>query len=156
MWGNALMGIDAEMKVRTAEPITDDQLLNTQAAFRNVFPADGIGDPRSPHLDRDLVERGSNVLEVWMIDRFYSPHYARGDWVYLRKMGDWLAIWFGETAEVRYGSDSGDTDFESLTPWSVARAENEEHWATVGHLSYHRACNCDHCVSLGGCGAVIL
>lgn len=139
------MGVDAEMKVRACEPITDDDLLALQAAFREKFPIDSHGNPPYPWIGRDCTPL---VLSVRMLDRYYGPHYERGDWDYLRSMGDWLMLRFGESAEVRYGSDSGPTDFPSLQPWPDARRENDEHYAKLGHLPYRPGCSCAHCETL--------
>lgn len=140
------MGVDAEMKVRTITPLDDDELAKLQAEFRGRFPVTStLNDgPDWPTITRDKASDPA-VLRVDMLDRYYGPHYERGDWTYLRSMGDWLAVHFGETAEVRYGSDSGETAFEWLQPWPSVRATNDEHYAKLGHLPYRPSCSCAHC-----------
>lgn len=144
------MGVDVEMKVRTCEPLTDDELWELASDFRAKFPVTSSlpNGPDWPTIDRDKYADDPAVLAVAMLDRYYGPGYERGGWPYLREMGDWLMLRFGETAEVRYGSDAGYTDFASLQPWPTVRSENDEHYAKLGHLPYRPTCPCDHCETL--------
>lgn len=142
------MGVDVEMKVRTNSPLDDAELAQVKADFRARFPVTHSLPDRAewPSIDRDRYEDG--VLTLSLMDRYYGPGYERGDWPGIKQCGDWLMLYFGETAEVRYGSDAGETDFDWLQSWPEVRQENDEHYAKLGHLPYRPSCKCEHCETL--------
>jgi hypothetical protein len=141
------MGVDVELKVRTFEPLTDDELAEVDAAFIEQFGLEFEDDDH--RISRDKYEGDGCIIDS--LDRYYGPGYERGQWPRIRAMGDWLAVRFGETAEVRYGGDSA-YEWDHLTPWPEARAECEASWRQVGHHPYgswHRPrCDCDHCSTI--------
>lgn len=140
------MGVDVTFAVRTAERMTDEEFARVQADFYAAFP-----DTETPHqfpsFERDDEE--PNAVEIQSLDRYYGPAYSRGFWPQIRAMGDWLVLRFGEAAGVRYGGDYS-RGWNELPDYLPQRAENEEHWNTLGHAPYRDACNCDHCMSLSG------
>lgn len=133
------MGVDVEMKVRTHRPLTDGELNDVRSKFIERFPEveweTERGD-RYPDLERDEWAAGGQVVALRTLQRFYGAGYERGHWPTIREMGDFLAVVFGETGEVRYGGDCGDTDWEALQPWADARAECEPLWEEFGNEPY--------------------
>lgn len=131
------MGVDVEMKARLREPLTADEFEDLRDNFRETFPDQyAVEGARYPDLVLRDLEPGVLVLET--LHRFYGIGYERGHWPEIQRIGDWLAVRLGERAELRYGSDSGYTDWASLTPWAEARAENAAHWEAQGNEPYRR------------------
>lgn len=145
------MGVDVEMKVRLSVPVSDEAFADVSRRFRDAFPAIMEGSDRGGAWRYpELVRRGDEVA-LSTVHRYYGEGYERGDWPDIRRMGDWLAVAFGELGELRYGGDV-DPEYESLEPWASARATIESHWRRVGHLPYRgtfgAGCSCAHCATI--------
>lgn len=131
------MGVDVEMKARLLVPLQNAEFIELRDAFRSEFPDEYAPDhARYPDLAIDRHEPSILVLET--LHRFYGIGYERGAWPEIRRMGDWLAIHLGERAELRYGSDSGCTDWAALQAWAEARAELDVHWEAHGNEPYRK------------------
>lgn len=137
------MGVDVVLKARLREGVIDAETFETlRSAFREKWPKDefmDFGDHFYPDLGFDEYEP-VQTIEVKTLWRYYGKGYERGPWPDIREMGDWLATMLGETAEVRYGGDTAD-EWEFLTPWPDARAENDPWWAEHETRPYHEFMN---------------
>jgi hypothetical protein len=129
------MGVDVEMKARLLLPMDEVAFIELRDAFRAEFPDEyALDHARYPDLSFERDDSSTLVLDT--LHRFYGVGYERGHWPLIQQMGDWLAVHLGEQAQLRYGSDSGSTDWESLQPWAEARAELAAHWAAHGNEPY--------------------
>lgn len=114
-------------------------------ASDGTVPCGNCGVDRRPTFERDADD--PNAIEIECADQYYGTHYSRGHWPTIRAMGDWLMLWFGEEAEVRYGGDTS-AGWDELQPYPPQRQANDEHWRTRGHSPYRETCGCDHCSTL--------
>ncbi len=130
------MGVDVEMKAKYADPPTDEEVAELDTAIRVVFGTDWTSHDGTlwPGIYRDRYDTAVVCLRT--MSRFYGRGYERGHWPAIKSWGDWLAVALGERAQLRYGSDSGETDWEALTPWAAVRAENDPWWDEHGNEPY--------------------
>lgn len=128
------MGMDVALKARPASPMTEQQFTDLRRRFVEAMPVedDDVDEP-APWLEWDRTEP-EPTIDVFTLQRYYSPTYSRGHWPTIRAMGDWMVANLPD-AEVRYGSDSAD-EWDYLTPWAERRAECEEHWNRVQNQPY--------------------
>lgn len=132
------MGVDAAMLILPHERLSDEALEEIRSAFHERFPDEfSDGGRHWPDLKRFPYWGNGHaqgpegpLIEVCILNRYFGLGVHRGGWPWLRDMGDWLAIRFGETAELRYGSDMA-VEWDVLRPWPQARAECEALWAEL-------------------------
>lgn len=125
------MGVDVSFLIQPHEPFDDEQLAAASAALRDQFPDEycrSEGDPHWPDL-KPFSRFGPphELLEVVSMQRFFAPWAHRGGWPWIRALGDWLIVFFGETAELRYGSDHS-CEWDLMRPWPEIRPLCEEAW----------------------------
>lgn len=150
------MGVDVTLMARTAEPLTDDELAALSAEYAAKF------DTTPPdyefkwwRIEREKYDNdGGRILDVSCGGyRYYGEHYERGPWPQIKAAADWLTVRLGETAEVRYGTDSLGF-WDEIQPWVDQRDAIEAHWQRVGHHPYRmygtqgKPCECEHCETI--------
>ncbi len=104
------MGVDAQMFVRTMEPISDDEIRRFAYVLAAVFPGsiaenglnriEEISQPSEDILPMD----GETFIQVNLTSRYYGPGYRRGDISGIIAIAEWLgryipgaSIWYGGT-----------------------------------------------------------
>ena len=149
------MGIDAEMFVRTREPITDEQVCQWSWELASAFgerkfwiwgrdKTAGFSSVRHALHRVESVDEDSQVGELYPspgemflrthpATRFYGKGYERGDLPFLLALADWLRMKV-PGGEVWYGGDSSGVRFRSLD--TAYRDELWSHFVAVGHQPY--------------------
>jgi len=163
------MGIDAEMFVRTREPITDEQIKQWNYQLGLIFghdkfwiwsAVDTIGDRRAVQrvdiYEQDgpdiIPEDGETFLQLSPATRYYGEGYERGDLAFLITLAEWCETVI-PGAEVWYGGDSSGVEAK---PFDMARrralfeylcSEHGHGYFTRGWLSAHEygRPHCDFC-----------
>lgn len=121
------MGINVEFHARPFGIFTDDEVAEIREAFIAEMPFDfETNGRRYPDFGWDEYT-DEPTLSVRTLHRYYGIGYERGDWPFIRRMGDWLALHLGERAELRYGGDCDD-GWDELRPWAEVRSELDAHW----------------------------
>jgi hypothetical protein len=156
-----VMGIDAEMFVRTKEKITPQEVLAIARRLAEAFWRDEffIKHPRSEYLFGDkprhclsivkkieqdgpdiLPEEGETFVKVHLTGRYYGVGYERGDLPKLLTIAGWLeanvpggSVWYG-----------GDSSGVVHKPFGKAQRDKLfKHFCAVGHEPYAGASWCD-------------
>lgn len=134
------MGLDVQFYIKPFVKISAEQFKEIQEKFYDKYP-----DPNShvyPPSRYPEMDWGDNMLgesPAWIVirglDRFYGIGYERGNWPYIKEMGDWLAVNFGETGELLYGNDC--ENLLRFVQWGKIRDKLSQHWEDVGNAPYY-------------------
>lgn len=83
-----------------------------------------------------IAEPDEQFLEVHLMTRYYGPDYARGNWMMIRTVAEWLESHIPGAA-VWYGGDSSGICAEPFGP--AERDEINRFFLNSGHRSYRSA-----------------
>lgn len=140
------MGVDAEMYVTTAKPLTEREVRRLSYEVVAAFGTGGFWMNREKDQHAlaigapdcyDLIGKPDDhetVLTVNLAGRHYGIGYERGDWPLYSNLLRWFKTRLPECA-VFYGGDSGES-LRELTPEEEATIW--EHFAVHQHLPYSR------------------
>lgn len=136
------MGLDAQWLIKPFIEIPTDEFECIRLEFYGKFPDPEEHsdyrreDPyRYPEMTWGEYSEDRGLIVVRELHRYYGQGYERGCWPYIRRVGDWLAIRFGELAELRYGDDCSYWDY--YAQWGKIRGVLDKHWDEVGNVPYH-------------------
>lgn len=104
------MGVDAEIFVKLAAPITNEQLKKASYIFGSAFHYDLMlgHDNTHYHHPIELSKYYKEYdLEIPLSGRYYGPGYERGDLFTYVAMAELLEILF-PACTIYYGGDSGE------------------------------------------------
>lgn len=145
-----IMGVDAEMFVRTRTKVTEANLREWHYAFGSAFHdhlwAFGTHDNKVPETlylfpvevweqdgDDIIPEEGETFLRLRPTSRYYGPGYERGDFPTLKAMAEFLEVLIPES-EIWYGGDSSGMCAERFD--RQAREEMLLHFVQHQHAPY--------------------
>lgn len=138
------MGVDAEMRVMTPDPIEEDDIMQLSVAAADAF---GRGffwidrERRQPAIQRweprewEEVPMEGHWLKVNLSGRYYGEAYERGPITEYIALADWFEHRI-PGCKVYYGGDN----VEWLEPFTPERRQAYfRHWAENGHAPYRMA-----------------
>lgn len=137
--GQRLMGLDVEFRIKSFVEISDDIFDSIRTEFYDAFPDKDEKEHgyRYPEITWGQYPGEEGYILIRELHRYYDNGYERGNWPYIKKLGDWLTIHFGELAEVRYGHDCL-YDWEEFIQWGKIRLILDEHWKKYQNEPYRR------------------
>ena len=142
------MGIDAQMLIRTREPVSPEQVLKTAYKMCSAFWTDSfwisrdsvpmrhalaIVDEYLQDGDSIFPEDGETLIEVYLFGRYYGKGYERGDLPFYIQVAEFLEYHI-PGAKVYYGGDS--SGVLAYPFGKQERAELWQHFLEVGHMPY--------------------
>lgn len=142
------MGVDAEMFVRTRQPLMPEQVKLLAWEMGEAFGADrfwifkefdppcralAIVDIYEQDGDDIVPEDGEQFIRVYPSTRYYGKGYERGDLPFLIMLAEWLERRI-PSGQVWYGGDSSGICAERFDV--SARTALLDHFARVGHFPY--------------------
>lgn len=141
------MGIDAEMFVRTKEPVTQEQVKSWAYHLGSSFGSNRfwiwhedkrhclqIVDEYKQDGDSIYPEPGETFIRVYPATRYYDKGYERGDLPFLIMLAEWLEKII-PGAEVWYGGDS--SGYLASKFDEDARGRMFLYFCEVAHHPYH-------------------
>lgn len=153
------MGVDAQMFVKTRNPLSEKEVRRLAVDLCEAFGADkfAIGEDwpiYDDSYDKQVgkgrhslqiikkynqdgptlkPKKGEQFIEVHMWTRYYGPGYERGDLPFIIAVAEWLEIRI-PGCEVWYGGDSSGINAELFD--KAARSALFEHFVKGGHRAY--------------------
>lgn len=147
------MGIDAQMLIRTKQPLTSERVRKLAVELHQSFgetvlvlrPGDRHFHPEGRHCleiveeygqDGESIfpEPGEQLIECHLYGRYYGVEYERGDLPSILMVAQWLEDKI-PGAEVWYGGDSSGVLAEPFGP--AERAALWRHFLDNAHRPYH-------------------
>jgi hypothetical protein len=141
------MGVDAEMFIKTKNPINLQKLSYELGCLFRQHLMFGYGkldevikehpiQPASNYDIKDHPELAVNGYEILLWGRYYGKGYERGPILTYIEMAEWLEWRLGSELElILYGGDCG-VQFINFN--KEARAELKHYYFEQAHLPYHR------------------
>src|SRR5690242_12691729 len=143
-----IMGIDAEMFVRTMQPLSEHAVREMAWELAEAFGAERFWIFKRPNYERRALQiidewtqdgptlhplPGEQFIAVAPATRYYGIGYERGDLPFLIALAEWLEARI-PSGSVWYGGDSSGVHAEPFD--SGVRRQLFAHFAVHGHRPY--------------------